>query len=411
MSVIPKLLRKIAGAGMASYRWHARADRPEPEQLSRARIALLKLDGIGDFILATTSLRLIEKYLPNACVTLFCRQPVGEIAREQFPAWQVIELPKKQRPLKAIYAESGVRRMLRSQPAFDCLVDLRTYRDMSDSAVASWIPARVKVAMANAYPQTHSWVRMPFEPRIYDIIIPLPDYAAEPDVACDIQNHRAFARYLLPGCGEASSALPRMHAGAVAREETARLLETRFGLEPTKPFLLVCPGTSSPIKEYGIPALAEAIRQVVAVHPMPVVIAGSPSDERTTKPLHALLKGDCNAVDVSGLFSLPQHTALIEMASALLTMDSCHAHIAGAVDTPAVTLLGGGHYRYFAPWGASLRFRWLTNRLPCFGCEWQCTQSGPLCITGISSAEIARNLVETLDAPSSAPAAPTGIKY
>lgn len=59
-------------------------------------------------------------------------------------------------------------------------------------------------------------------------------------------------------------------------------------------------------------------------------------------------------------------------------------------------LLSGGHCGQLAPWGESASFRWLTHRLPCFGCNWQCHYERPFCLHDIPPGEVARNLVQLL---------------
>ena len=44
-----------------------------------ARIALVKLDGIGDFVLATTFLQIFKNQAAGVHVTLFCRRRVGSV--------------------------------------------------------------------------------------------------------------------------------------------------------------------------------------------------------------------------------------------------------------------------------------------------------------------------------------------
>ena len=93
---------------------------------------------------------------------------------------------------------------------------------------------------------------------------------------------------------------------------------------------------------------------------------------------------------------LAEHVALISLSPAVLTMETAHAHIAGALGVPAVVITGGGHYGIFAPWAESQNFRWLVNPLPCFGCNWRCIYDRPLCIQDILPARIAGNLMEIL---------------
>jgi ADP-heptose:LPS heptosyltransferase len=378
-------------AAMVSYRKGAPNPEIDRSRLPDRRIALVKLDGIGDFVLATSFLHLFKSQMPNADVTLFCRKPVGEMARQQFPEWTVVELPGRQSPMKTIYFDGATRRLLKSWAPFDLLLDLRAYRDMGDSAAASWIPARTKLALENDYPEFLSWAICPAEERIYDRLLSLPDYQ-DPGVARDIQNHRLFAEYLFPKLAGCRSALPKL---SVSQSEK-RALAQRFSPKLDNPFLLVCPGTSSPVKEYPVKPLAVAILQALEKQPMPVIIAGGKSDARTIVPLAEELKAVPALMDISGKLNLAEHTVLISMSRAVVSMDSCHAHIAGALDIPAIAILGGGHYGFFAPWGESKKFRWLTHPLPCFGCHWSCIYDRPLCIQDVPPAQIAKNLLEIL---------------
>ena len=378
---------RLMAAMMASYRKGPARPELDRARLSQQRIALVKLDGIGDFILATSFLQTFRRELPQADVTFFCRQPVGELARQQFPGWSVVEIPLRQSTLTEILLDGTTRRRIKAEKPFDLLLDLRTFRDCRDAAFASWIPARQKIAFANTYPPADRWVRMPMEYRIYDQLLPLP--AAEAGVPQDLQNHRTLAGWLFPQASEAGEALPQLTLDPGAREQVAAILEARFKLPPKKPFLLVCPGTSTPLKEYPAPALAKAILAVMATNPMPVLIAGSKSDERTTRPLHHLLQNRCAVIDTCGVFGLVQHAALISLSRAVLTMDSCHAHFAGVLGTPAVVILGDESRGWFAPWGESQTFRWLTHRPP--GVD-----SHEAGIQDLPAGVIAQNLIEVL---------------
>ena len=232
---LPPFLHKKMAAAMVSYRKGASNPEIDRSRLNHQRIALVKLDGIGDFVLSTTFLHLFRSQLPDADVTLFCRKPVGEMARQQFPGMDGRgELPGRQSPIKMIYFDGANRRLLKSQLLFDVLLDLRAYRDIGDSTTASWIPARTKLTLKNSHPQSLSWVVCPAEERIYDRLLPLPDYQ-DSGVARDIQNHRLFAEYLFPKLADCRGALPKL---AVSQSEKKALAQ-RFFPKLDSPFLLV----------------------------------------------------------------------------------------------------------------------------------------------------------------------------
>jgi ADP-heptose:LPS heptosyltransferase len=182
------------------------------------------------------------------------------------------------------------------------------------------------------------------------------------------------------------------------KDELGKYLRATKGFDPTQPFLLVCPGARHPIREYPPSRLATALRQIVRRRRIPLVIAGSSDDDRTTRPLMTYLDDISAVFNLAGCMSLRQHVVLTSMAEAVLTMESSTAHIAGALGRPAVVLIGGGHSGVFGPWGQSDTFRWLQHRIPCYGCAWECVRDYPACIHDIAAEAIATNVLEILAA-------------
>ena len=364
-------------------------------ELSGKRVAVLKWDGIGDFILATTFLRKLQAHLPAADVTLFCQSHLVPLIRSQFPTWTLQEVAPRTTPLKRMYGQLGLRTTFQNLEPFDVLIDLRSMRDMGDAVMASWIPARCKVALKNQY--LAAGVGFSREDIIYDHLLQGPDTATQ-EACLDILNYRRFVELFIPSEGAVASgrAFPELSVTQLDRNRLIERLDTAPFHREVEPFLLVCPGSLEPIKEYPAQGLAEAIRLFRKEFPIPVVVAGSEQDRRTTDPLRAALGETAPVLDLTGRLALDEHAVLVSMATAVLCMDSSTAHMAGALSRPAVVILGGGHPGIFAPWGADRRFRWVQHRLPCYGCNWVCVFDKPICIRDISPDFIARNLLEVV---------------
>ena len=363
-----------------------------PARENIRRIAVLKLDRIGDFILATAFLRPLAEQ-SRAEVTLIVRKPNGSIARQQFPGWKIVELPARETAWRNAFSQ-GVRAQLADLEKADLLVDLRAWRDYSDAVIASWVPAGCRVAVGNAFPPTLASVTFPHEEQIYDHL--LPGIPSLPGEARDLANHRALRNAIL---GENSApAFPKLAVppGDIAAMEN--LLHDRCGIAHGSPYAVVCPGTSSTVKEYPTAKLAAALTDGFAGCDLPLLIAGTPEDARTTQPLLAALAGKLRAVDATRVFSLPQHLALLARARLVVTMDSCHVHIAGALSVPCVCVLGGGQYGEFGPWGEGPLFRWVSEPMACYGCNWQCIHDRPLCVQEIPPARVAAAIREVLAA-------------
>ena len=376
----------------ASRRTGVRGRLPLPSELRT--VTLLKLDRIGDFILSTGVLNALREALPAARFTLITRSPSGEIARQQYPDWRVIELPSRENAFRNIFGHRGVRSELRRLPKSDLLVDLRAFRDYSDAVLASWIPARFKLALRNAFPNSFSAFCYPGEEAIYDELI--APVAAAVGECNDLAGLRTLALRVL---GSPALVRPALSVPASEVSTIRNRLAQKFGFAPSSPYVLVYPGTSSPLKEVPASHLGTALLAGLNSAPeLPVVIGGSAADIRTTAPLIAVLRNSRGFHDATGLFSLQENIALIAGARALIGMDSCHIHMAGALDIPAVGILGGGQFGNFAPWGESARFRWVHHRMECYGCNWICPFPQANCLHDISPDAIASAIGEVLSA-------------
>lgn len=353
-------------------------------------VTFLKLDRIGDFILSTAALHAVREAIPSARFTLIVRTPAADIARQQFPAWEIIELPARENAMRNIVGQRGVRSRLSCLPESDLLIDLRAFRDYSDAVITSWIPARFKLGIVNPFPASFAEFTYPDELQIYDELIPRE--TPHPEECADVAGQRGLVSRVI---GRTASIRPRLSVEESERTLVRKVLGKKFGISERQPFLLVFPGTSSPLKELPAAQLAEAL---LACSDLPIIVGGSLADLRTTGPLVAELSKHRTVHGAAGLFSLCQNVALIAEARLIVGMDSCHIHIAGALDVPAVGILGGGHFGDFAPWGESARFRWFYHRLECYGCQWICPFPQPNCLHDIPPAAIAQAIREVLSA-------------
>lgn len=391
--LILQSLKATARHWLARWLAHPRsrlgATLPSPADI-RA-ITVLKLDRIGDFILSTGALHALGAEIPEARCTLVVRSPIGELARQQFPAWNVVELPPRENALRNLLAHRAHER-LKALSRADVMVDMRAYRDYSDSVIASWVPATFKLGLINAFEGSFSDFRLPDEASIYDELTPRePPHT---DECADIAGQRGLVHRItqrdLP-------TRPKLSVSENALHQVQEILSAKFGIVLGSAYILVFPGTSSPTKEIPSSQLARGILDGLSeVSHIPLLICGSRSDSRTTVPLLTELSKTRQAHDATGLFSLSENIALIAGAQLLVGMDSCHIHIAGALDVPAIGILGGAQFGDFAPWGESARFRWVYHRMECYGCQWVCPFPQPNCLHDIPPSTIAQAIREVL---------------
>ena len=80
-------------------------------------------------------------------------------------------------------------------------------------------------------------------------------------------------------------------------------------------------------------------------------------------------------------------------------MESSGLHLAIMGRIPTIGIVGGGHYGRFVPWvGVSAHQIFLTSKMECFNCNWNCRTNKFECIQNVSPEEVAENADKLLHA-------------
>ena len=106
-------------------------------------------------------------------------------------------------------------------------------------------------------------------------------------------------------------------------------------------------------------------------------------------------------IDVAGEIELPELAAVLEQIDLLLTGDTGPMHLAAAVRTPIVAVLGPSDPVRYAPSGAADRI--IRVDLPCSPCNRirlppeRCVGHIPECLTSIPAARVFDAVISSLD--------------
>lgn len=357
---------------------------PHPARSRRYRLAVLKLDRLGDAVLALGAIRRLVCEFGEAD-TLLIVSPIAEpLFAAEFPDVERLVLPAFCASFWPDYLGflSSWGAALQSLD-IDTLVCLRHQRSDYLHAVAQLLAPRRCFASR--------WTPV-WEARALDYPAPsLRDYPETVDTGClELEAHR---RVVAAALGREVSPLevqPRLTATAAA--------------VPGR--LLVCPVAGESIREYPPALLAESLRLLCARQPVTLHFCLPPQADAA--PWR-------NALQQAGVVCERWHQSAawadfrtcLDEAEVVLAPDSAPAHLATALDKPGVFLLGGGHPGMFAPWQRSDRQLWLRQPLPCYHCRWSCPFDEARCLTGIAPAAVAQALAERLTAAPAATAPPT----
>jgi ADP-heptose:LPS heptosyltransferase len=342
------------------------------------RLAIFKPDGIGDFVLSSGAIReLIAKVEPDK-VTLIVSFEVYELAVECFPEIEILPIAPGHSGYRDKISRLPQLRSVTSVNCYDEVVCLRHYRTLYDNIILQALHATRVILLSN---QSVAGKRSKLTPTPGNFCYVQPEFDALPADDESIPREWCFHAAVL------SVSLGR----SVFPESLCpnwRVRRMNPGAPP--PFMLICPLAGRSIRGLPLPHVQAAARRACADGLAKFVVTGTRGQSAQLTQYAEALRADLHScvVEVAHPPTLPALVRLVANAALILTAETSTAHIATALDKTALIIIGGGHYGWFAPWRRSEKQVWLTNKLPCFDCNWRCSYPEPICITGVTAAQV-----------------------
>lgn len=189
----------------------------------------------------------------------------------------------------------------------------------------------------------------------------------------------------------------------VAPATRVRVLEclAREGIDTSRPWALVHPGSTAPSRRYPPELLATACRRL-REHGVMLVFSGEAREAPLVDAVRERL-GE-SAPSLAGTLDLGEMAALIEAAPLLIAGNTGPVHIAAAVGTPVVDLYALTNPQH-TPWAVPSIV--LYHDVPCRWCyKSVCPEGHHLCLRGVDPEAIVNAALALLDAPGRAAGAP-----
>src|SRR5205823_9492312 len=179
-----------------------------------------------------------------------------------------------------------------------------------------------------------------------------------------------------PPQGEATSfpLLPADHAAA-----EALLLDAR------PPLIGLHPAARAQTRRWPIEYFAAVATELDKRYGGTIVLLGDREEQVTAARVGRLVGVPC--LDLIGITSLPVLGAVIARLAVLITNDTGPAHIAYALETPTVTIFGGGDPQRNGPLQQG-PYCVLAHPVPCRPCDVPVCPIGYICLEGITVAQV-----------------------
>ncbi len=307
---------------------------------TKKKILIVRLDGIGDYILSIEFLRGLRELYPGNDfeLTLVGNWLWKDIGEKNPFVDHTVFISRERFRKEAVYRFRALRDI--SRRSFDIAINPMFSREalMGDSIVRA-SSAAVRIG-SMGYGGNISQMGKRISDRWYTELITLAD-----DAPMELDQQAHFLYKL--GFGSYLTRPPRLLIEPEWQKDGDRLLE-ETGYPP--PYVLLAPGVGLPKeKAWPVERFADLSARINAELGVTVLLCGGPGKSILAKNILSTSTGN-RIVDLTGETRLGTMAALIARSEALVAGDTGVVHMASAIGTPSVCVLGGGHKGRFLPY-------------------------------------------------------------
>ena len=330
------------------------------------RIAVIRLDRLGDLVLTLPLLAALKRRWPSAEVTLVCREAVAPLAQPQPEIDRLMTVrgvSGRAGRLLEQHERLRLRAWLRAE-RFDLVIDPFNGEELETAWLAWHSRARYRLGFATAGRRlffTHA-------------------VTARPEDSF-LRQQQALAAVI--GVELDPEARPRLRVTPAEREAALARLR-REGLDPSHPIIAIHPGGYYPSQRWPLGRFLQLARQLEREGPWQVAFFGTRAEER----LIAQIGMDVGQrVAVFFGLELREFIALIECCQLMVCNNSGPLHLASGLGLPTVSTMGPTDPLRWQPAGQGH----LVVRKPlwCSPCgEGLCPLGTHACMTAISIEEM-----------------------
>lgn len=355
----PTAFWRLIPGGMPRRWWLFRAfdwlARHWPVMGPRKGLLAIRMDGIGDMVLFRGSLdHYAEAFgVDRAGITVLGCEAWGELGAQVFAGYRVIPI-NEHRYAKRPFYRFGISLMARRLNPAVTVCDQFFRRPLMADSLA-WIAGAPRTVMSLPYINeptraVFTWYLSQASQVVLTGMYPLHETV----------RHFNFV----------SAVLGR----EVPPEPPVIAWPDRPSIVPEgAPYAVVNPGSNAPGRRWPVAnylEIAERLRQ----RGLRVAIVGTTGEKADVERLKAFAEKD-GVLDLIGKTTVPELMDMLKHAALVLTNDSGPAHLAVALGTPTLTVVGGGHFGCFFPYPEGVapptaRFVWTVTE--CYHCFWRC---------------------------------------
>lgn len=369
------IFRRLVGALRLAYLFLDRIAVIGVRQASdEQRVLVVRVDAIGDFVMWVDAAREIRNQFTGKRLYLVGNSVWSEWAAGLGVADELIALDHRRFLQNPVYRWKFLR-MIRRLGSEVCIQPTYSRELFVGDAIVRASAAARRIGSVGDFSNMRWWHKW-IGDRSYSELIP-----AANGTMMEIKRNAEFVR----GLGVAGFPARIASLTSVAAMPRDSLSD--------EPYFIVFPGASWDGKKWPLERYVDLAARIHNQTGWNCVICGGRNEVGAGSELVHRLGGF--AESRAGTTDLAELAESILGAQLLVGNDTGAIHIAAAVGTPAVCVLGGGAFGRFLPYDIDVKDdsvvvpRAVAHEMPCFGCNWRCVYSRAVsepmrCIDSIS---------------------------
>ena len=350
-----------------------------PLSTGKKHILWIRTDSIGDNVLAMSMLPHIKDKYPQSYISVLCQQHIAELYEQSPFVDNIITFNKALAYTNESYRNIIISK-LQSLNADHVLNSVFSREPLTDIfSLDSGAKETIALNGDFANLMTESF-RSQSNP-LYSTVIP-----NNGEYKLELERHGDFLQAL----GIIS---PKLQPVIWTTSEDVAFAENFFRenrFDPERTIALFA-GALSDVRTYE--KYGAALKTICEENGFSVVALGSQKDYQINQTnLDGLIS--IKAINICGKTTLRQSAEILRRCKLAVGAETSMAHIACAVGTRNVVLLGGGHFGRFMPYSPLTSA--VSLPLECFGCDWCCRCERVHCVKDISHEVIEEAVRRTL---------------
>lgn len=384
MTMLIKILREIIN-NTVWFLGLAIAGICHKHNVGSPRLAIVRTDTIGDFVLFIPALKYIKKKYKNFEIVLILQDSVSELAENCPYIDKIISFNNMKYRRDLFYKFSLLLRLFRERFSV-CLYPIYSRERIGDEMVL-WTTADEKIGWDTEIPNMTIKEKKRGDKAFTKLI--KSNFTQQ---VHENERNKEFLKSL----GMKFDSFQNEFWISEYEKKKVRNLWSEKNLYP-KHVIAIIPCAQTHYRQWGSDKYKLIMKHIERIDKDALFIIIGSSAEKFI--LH-FNKNDnfieSRVLNLCGETSLKELPQLFKRCFLAIGNETGPVHIAIATGVPTVCIIGGGHFGRFAPYGNPDKNKFVYKKMNCFNCGWRCIYPTMKCIAEITVDDVLTEVKELL---------------